>query len=192
MVELRLAGAQTLTEANAVLDHFLPKYHPRFQVPAAQAGNADRPWTLACRPEEVFCFKYRRAVAADNTVRLGEHRLQRLPTRQRASWARATVEVHERLDGSLASYDEGTCRATQPAPLEAPALRARGGRRPPPTPTGGPPPAREAPTVPVPTATPPSAPRPDGPRQPAPTHPWRHRGLFPQGVTQSLDIEDEG
>ena len=140
VVELRLAGAQTLDDANTVLAAFLPKYQQRFQVPAATAGSAYRPWDLPCRPEEVFCFKYQRVVAADNIVRLGEHRLQLLPTPQRASWARATVEVHERLDGSLAVYYQGMCLASQPAP----------------------------------------------------NHPWRHRGLFPQGVTKSLDTEPEG
>ena len=172
VIELRLAGARTLEEANAVLVTFLPKHNQRFQVPAGVAGSAYRPWDLPCRPEEVFCFKYQRVVAADNIVRLGEHRLQLLPTPQRASWARATVEVHERLDGSLAVYYQGLCLATQPAPLEAPALRARGGRRPGPTPDSSAP-AATAP----PTAVPP-APRPDTPRKPAANHPWRHRGLF--------------
>ena len=194
VIELRLAGACTLAEANVVLDHFLPRYNHRFRVPAAAAGSAYRPWELPCRPEEVFCFKYQRVVAADNTVRLGEHRLQLLPTRQRASWARATVEVHERLDGSLAVYYRGTCIATQPAPLEAPALRARSGPRARPTPPGQAPtaavdlPRQRSPAAP----TPPAVSRPAGPRRPAPDHPWRHRGLFPRGVTKSLDDEPEG
>lgn len=191
VVELRLAGASTLDEANTVLAPFLPKHNCRFQVPAAEAGSAYRPWDLPCRPEEVFCFKYQRVVAADNTVRLGEHRLQLLPTPQRASWARATVEVHERLNGSLAVYAAGTCLATQPAPLEAPTLRARGGRRPQPHPTAS---ARPTPAVPAGAAsTTAPLPAPQGAqlRKPAPNHPWRHRGLFPQGGTQSLDTEDE-
>ena len=35
------------------------------------------------------------------------------------------AEVHERLDGSLAVYYQGHCRASKPASLEAPALRVR-------------------------------------------------------------------
>ena len=188
-VELRLAGADSLEAANQVLPPFLPKHNARFRVPAAEAGSAYRPLDPACRPQEVFCFKYRRTVAADNTVRLGEHRLQLLPSRQRASWARATVEVHERLDGSLAVYAQGACLATQPAPLAAPALRARGGRRTPATP---PHPVPAADTPPPPPAPPPPSPSPAAPRTPPTTHPWRHRGLFPRGVTQSLNTEDEG
>lgn len=191
VVELRLAGASTLDEANTVLATLLPKHNRRFQVPAAAAGSAYRPWDLPCRLAEGFCFKYQRVVAADNTVRLGEHRLQLLPTPQRASWVRATIEVHERLDGSLAVYAAGTCLATQPAPREAPALRARGGRRPPPTSSSAMPSLREAPAPPDPLVAPPPAPRPAGPRKPAPNHPWRHRGLFPHEVPQSLDTEEK-
>ena len=189
VIELRFAGASTLDEANAVLATFLPRHNHRFQVPAGVAGSAYRPWDLPCRPEEVFCFKYQRVVAADNTVRFGEQRLQLLPARQRLSWARAAVEVHERLDGSLAVYDQGTCLATQPAPLEASALRARSGPRPRPAPAG-----EAARTRPAAAAARPAPPPPHaaGPRKPAPDHPWRHRGLFPRGVTKSLDTEDEG
>ena len=43
----------------------------------------------------------------------------------RSSYARAGVEVHERLDDSIAVYYQGQCLAIKPAPLEAPALRAR-------------------------------------------------------------------
>ena len=189
VIELRLAGACTLEEANAVLSTFLPKHNDRFQVPASLAGSAYRPWDLPCRPEEVFCFKYQRVVTADNTVRFGEQRLQLLPSRQRVSWARAAVEVHERLDGSLAVYYQGTCLATQPAPLEAPAHRARSGPRLRAASAG------EAPGTPaaaVPARPAPPPPHAAGPRKPAPTHPWRHRGLFPRGVTKSLDTEDAG
>ena len=189
VIELRLAGASTLEEANAVLETFLPRHNHRFQVPAGVAGSAYRPWDLPCRPEEVFCFKYQRVVAADNTVRFGDQRLQLLPSRQRLSWARAAVEVHERLDGSLAVYYQGTCLATQPAPLEASALRARSGPRPRPASAGE---AARTPPAAAPARPTPPPPHAAGPRKPASDHPWRHRGLFPRGVTKSLDTEDEG
>jgi transposase len=150
--ELRLAGAATLEQANAVLWAWLPDFNRRFAVPAAQPGSAYRPWPDGLDPERVFCFKYARVVAADNTVRLGAHRLQLLPDPQRASFARAEVELHERLDGSLAVYHQGRCLATRPAPPEAPTLRARKLPRPP--------------TL----AQLPDAAR---PRRPAAEHPWR-------------------
>ena len=58
-------------------------------------------------------------------VRFGEHRLQIMPTNGRLSYARARVELHERLDGSLAVYYQGCCLATKPAPSEAPVLRVK-------------------------------------------------------------------
>jgi len=188
-VELRLAGTASLEAANRVLPTFLPKHNARFRVPATEPGSAYRPLDPGCRPEEVFCFKYQRTVAADNTVRLGEHRLQLLPSRQRASWARATVEIHERLDGSLAVYYQGTRLATQAAPLEAPALRARAGRS---TAAGARHPAADNNASPPRAAAPPPEQAPTAPRKPAPDHSWRQRGLFPQGVSQSLNAEDKG
>jgi len=129
VVELRLAQAKTLEEANRVLEEYLPRYNKRFAVPAAEPGVAYRPWPQGLRLEEVFCFKYVRTVGADNTVKLGEHRLQLEPNAQRVSYARLRVEVHERLDGSLAVYHEGKRVGTKEAPKEAPALRARKGGR---------------------------------------------------------------
>lgn len=43
VVELRLAGANALDEANAALATFLPEHNRRFQVPAVEAGSAYRP-----------------------------------------------------------------------------------------------------------------------------------------------------
>lgn len=125
VAELCLAGVNTLEEANRFLPLFLADFNRRFAVPAAEAGSAYRPLPPGLDPDTVFCFKYRRTVAADNTVRLEEHRLQLLPGRQRGSYARAHVEVQERLDGSLAVYYEGRLLASKPAPVEAPVLRAR-------------------------------------------------------------------
>lgn len=126
--ELRLAGAGTLQEANRVLWDFLPRYSKRFAVPPAVSGSAYRPLGFARLPEELFCFKYERTVAADNTVQLGEHRLQLLAGKDRISYAKARVAIHERMDGSLAVYYRGEKLASQPAPPEAPVLRARDGR----------------------------------------------------------------
>lgn len=123
--ELRLAGARNIEEANRVLWDFLPRYNQKFTVPAAQPDSAFRQPGEGFVPDEVFCFKYHRTVGTDNVVRFGEHRLQILPTNGRLSYARARVEVQERMDGSLAVYYQGLCLATKPAPDEAPVLRVR-------------------------------------------------------------------
>ena len=70
--------------------------------------------------ETLFCFKYWRTVGADNVVSEASQRLQIGADTQRRSYAHARVEVHERLDGSLAVYHAGRCLSTTPAPAEAP------------------------------------------------------------------------
>lgn len=129
VVELRLAGANTLQQANQVLGDYLPRFNAQFAVPAAQEGSAYRPWAEQRQSEEVFCFKYLRTVGLDNVVSFAGQRLQIEPDPQRRSYARAQVEVHERLDGSLAVYYEQRCLLTHPAPAGAADLRARKGRR---------------------------------------------------------------
>jgi hypothetical protein len=124
--ELRLAGASAREEANEVLHDFLPRFNQRFAVAPAVPGAVYRP--LSRPREELFCFKYERTVGADNVVALGEHRVQLLPSQDRISYARARVEVHERMDGSLAVYYQGKQIASRPAPAEAPVLRTRHGR----------------------------------------------------------------
>jgi hypothetical protein len=111
---LRLAGATNATEATACLRDFRTDFNDRFRVAAAE-GDCHRALEAMIDPDTLFCFKHRRAVGTDNIVRLGEHRLQLLPGPRRRSWARAAVEVQERLNGSLAVYYHRECLTT-PAP----------------------------------------------------------------------------
>lgn len=166
--ELRLAGAEDLEAANRVLWAFLPAFNRRFAVAAAEPEVAYRPLGVGVDPEAVFCFKYRLSVGADNVVALGEHRLQLLADRYRSSYARARVEVQERLDGSLVVYYQGRCIGHKPAPLEAPLLRARHQHR-----LGGAgqhdqaPPVADSQVKPLPPVT-----RPTPSHRPSPNHPW--------------------
>lgn len=176
--EMRLAGVIALDEANAFLPAFLSRYNKRFAVPASVPGSAFRTLAVDTVPEQTFCFKYVRTVAADNTVQLDEHRLQILAGRSRVSYAKCRVEVHERLDGSVAVLYKGDCLATKDAPLEAPVLRARGGRRPPisenrPRREDGPASPPATPLAPACRSILPSG-------KPAPDHPWRRPFLTPR------------
>jgi len=122
--ELRMAGVQTMAQANQVVADFLPRYNRRFMVPAAQPGSAYRPTHPGFIPQEVFCLKYRRTVGSDNVVRFKCHRLQIQPGKDRASYARAKVTVHESFDGSLALHYKGQCLATTQAPPDSGQLRS--------------------------------------------------------------------
>jgi len=163
--ELRIAGASTVEEANSVLWDFLPRFNKRFAVPAREPGSAYRQIPEDFKPDEVFCFKYQRTVGPDNVVRFGEHRIQIMPTNGRLSYVKARVEVHERMDGSLAVYYKGQCLLTKPAPPEAPVLRVRNTARFIP---GAKPQEITAPMV---GKT--SEPGIRHPYKPAPNHPWR-------------------
>lgn len=127
VAELRLAGASTMAEANRVLWQFLPGFNARFGVPPAQSGCAYRPVARDLDLAGVLCFKYRRKVARDNTVRYDWHALQLLPTPDWPSHAQAHVEVQERLDGSLVVCRQGRIIPTQEAPPRPGVLRARNG-----------------------------------------------------------------
>jgi len=122
--ELRLAGAQSITEANQVMADFLPRYNSRFVVPASQPGAAYRPPAPGFIPQEVFCFKYQRTVGTDNVVRFKSRRLQIQPGIARPSYARAKVTVHERFDDTLAVYYQGQRLAITEAPPDSGLLRS--------------------------------------------------------------------
>jgi len=116
--ELRLAGVSTLEEANRFLPSFLDRYNARFAVPPEQAGSAYCS-TQGIEMETFFCFKYERVVGADNVVRFNGQRLQILPSPDRLSYARCSVEVHQQLDTTLKVYYQGRYLDTCPAPVEA-------------------------------------------------------------------------
>jgi transposase len=174
VVELHLAGITTLDDANAFLPRFLDRFNARFAVPTAEAGSAYRPLPDDLPPDRIFCFKYERVVRPDNTVTFGHRVLQLQPTSGRASWVRARVEVHERLDNSLAVYYQDTLLITVSAPPDAPTLRTRAGPRP-----GAGAPQAPTPAPFSPSLAPATQPRPRPTWKPGPQHPWRRSLVAP-------------
>jgi transposase len=129
VAEFRLEGITTIAAANAYLPDFLARLNARFGVPAADPEIVYRPLPGDLDLERICCFKYGRMVAADNTIRFGGRVLQLGPASGRRSLARARVEVHERLDGSLLVVWRGESVAVAAAPADASKLRARSGSR---------------------------------------------------------------
>lgn len=128
-MELRVYGAQTLQQANQVLETFLSTYNARFGVPARQPGLAYQSLPGNLDPKSVLCLKYRRIVASDNTVQFEGRTFQVQPTSTRPSYARARVEVHKHLDGTIAVVHHGLTLPTREAPPEPITLRARNNPR---------------------------------------------------------------
>ena len=127
--EMRLAGASTIEQANKVFWNFLPRFNRQFGVPAAEPGTAYRQLPPGVSLNATLCFKYIRTVANDNTVRFNGATLQLLADDLRASYARAKVEVQERLDGSIVVVHQGKTLAAEPVPHGPVVLKARNGRR---------------------------------------------------------------
>jgi transposase len=149
-IELRLAGATTLEEANAVLPGWIERHNARFAVRAADPEPAWRPVPGGLGPEELFCFRHRRKVARDGTFTLDGQSLMLAPGRVEPRRLGRRLVVSERLDGSRWVEIEGTFHPVVTAP-ERPATLRRQGRVP-----GQP----EAKAV-------------RAPHRPAADHPWR-------------------
>jgi transposase len=121
--ELRLAGARTMEEANAVLAAFLPRFNERFSVPAAQPEIAYRSLGSEIDLDAVLCVKEYRRVARDNTVRYHGQTLQLYPDADRTTYAKRRVEVQERPDGQIRVSYRGRVLTPGGAPPLAAELR---------------------------------------------------------------------
>lgn len=172
VVELRLAQANTLSDAQRVFDRFRRRYNVRFAQVPVHAAPAWRP--APSDLTRICCFKHRRTVAHDNTIVFDQRALQLHPGPGGRSYAGARVDVHVHLDGTMAIHYRGQR-------LRATALR---------TP---PRPGWQLPKPPSAATTPPVSPA----RQatpPAPDHPWRRaaraagrrKALQAPAVTSSL------
>jgi transposase len=99
--QLRLRGIHTVAAANAFLrEHYIAEFNRRFQVPAAQRGNA----FIASRRRDldlVFALQFERTVNRDNTVSFQNLSLQIEPVHFRATLAGCNVVLHQHLDGTL-------------------------------------------------------------------------------------------
>jgi len=164
--ELRLAGASNCEQANLVLRRFLPRHNRRFVVAAQDAEAAWVEWPKERSLDEVFCFKYRRVVLNDNTVRIGNHVIDIPASADRRSYAHARVEVQERFNGSLAVYLDGHCIAKKVL-AERTTYRTRAKW------------SNVSEEPPMRTSKQPGriAATPGGPRRPARNHPWRRSSV---------------
>jgi len=167
--ELRLAGADDLETANAVLSRFIARFNAQFSIPPLVETPAWRPAPPARELERICAFRWPRVVGNDNTVRLEGAVLQLPPTHGGRGLAGRRVEVELRLDGRLLVVDRGRTLLAVPASPDPDDLRGLRLVAP-----GGPAPATGG------------SERPGYP--PRSDHPWRKRTLAPKErrLTESL------
>ena len=126
-VELRLAGASTLEEANTLLPVWVERHNARFAVAAAEPEPAWRPLPGGLEPEELFCFRHRRKVARDGTFTLAGESLMLAQGRVEPHRLGRRLVISERLDGSRWVEIDGTFQLVVPAPERPARLRRQAG-----------------------------------------------------------------
>src|SRR5713226_7273674 len=100
--ELRLAQAQDLDSANAVLRQFITDYNRRFARSPRQSQPAWRP--APDNLDRICCFVHERIVSNDNVVQWQGRRFQIPQQARRFSFAGAKVQIYQALDGRVSLY----------------------------------------------------------------------------------------
>ncbi len=107
VTELRLAGADDRASAERVLRRYLPRHNRRFAGAPADQRPAWRALPPQLELDAVCCFRYRRVVANDHTIRIGGLVLDLPRLSGGRGYAGRRVEVQLRLDGRLIVSDRG-------------------------------------------------------------------------------------
>lgn len=117
VVELRLAGARTLEEANRVLAGFLPGYNRSFRVAPREQVAVWRKSPAVRQLDRMLCLKEWRVVGRDHTVSFDGLVWRLASGRKYFSLARQRVEVLQLRDGSVEVHHErqAVTRFTAPA-----------------------------------------------------------------------------
>ena len=124
--ELRLANACTIEKANQVLKTVVIEHNQKFHRQPQDPKSVYRKPGKEIDLGQLFCFKYKRSVAMDNTVTFFGTTIQIEPGPARRSYARCLVDVHEQFDGSLRIYYQAKCIAkTQPLAVPPSVIRVR-------------------------------------------------------------------
>jgi hypothetical protein len=127
--ELRLAGASTIDDANAVLARHRIEHNERFAVNARDSRPAWRAVPSGLDVERICSLHYEAVVGNDNTVRIGSNIFDIPPGPARRSYARARVEVRQILDGSWRIYSGDDLIASAASTTPGAAIRTLARRR---------------------------------------------------------------
>jgi transposase len=102
--EMRLAGARTLEEANALLEAYVPTFNRRFGVQAEDKQRAWRAVPPGIDLERTCSFYFTPTVNRDNTVSFEGTTFQLPPAPNRESYAGRRVELRLLLTGEVRIY----------------------------------------------------------------------------------------
>ena len=169
MVQLEGRGPWMCLLGAMIVDH-----NRRFARKPGDPKNVYRRMEVGKNYDPVFCFKYVRSVARDNTVVFGRRVVQIPKGPGGRSYAECRVEVQHRFDDSLQVYYQGVCIAgTPPADIGSKAIKVLDSR------------GRHTEECPWANLRPPRRAKQEKPIQPterrpykpAPNHPWRRCGM---------------
>jgi len=149
VVELRIAGIDSMEGANGFLEGFLRRFNASFAVSATIEGTAFRSLPDGVSLDAVLCPHHRRRVARDNTVQVDGQLYQLLRGPRGEGYAGLSVTLQLRRNGQPVAL-----RGTDVIAMEALA-------------------ARPQPAVAIPTPPPAAPAAPRTPHKPPPTHPWK-------------------
>lgn len=114
VAELALRGITTLEGFDAFVPTFIGRCRDWFAKPARESVEAWRgvPRNL----DRILACRYTRIVGRDNIVTIPGDALQIPPGPRQRSFARARVEVREKLDGGIVVLKDGALLHERPAP----------------------------------------------------------------------------
>ncbi len=102
LIELRLAGASSLEDANALLPEFIERYNAKFAVPPADTVSAFRPVPSHLRLDYIFSWKVYRTLNPGYTIHFQGKSYKVLnPKGAPFIPLRSVVEVIKTMDGAL-------------------------------------------------------------------------------------------
>lgn len=124
--ELRLVNACNMEQANEVLGRVVADHNRRFSRKAGDPNTVWRKLGTSLDWDSVFCFKYKRTVAKDNTVSLFNTILHIPQGPAGRSYSGCLVEVQQRFDGSLkVFYKDGIIARTSAPEIPPATIRVR-------------------------------------------------------------------
>lgn len=122
--ELRLAGARTVEEANAVLARFLPDFTRRFAKLPRLSGSAYRQLDRRLDLDYIFSLRDVRTVGQDHVLQVGGRTVQLPALPGGRGYAGRKVEVCQQPNGDLRFYLDRRLLHQLPAPPDAAPVRA--------------------------------------------------------------------